>query len=87
MSEAPKTERVAGTADGVDMLDLMDSIDLNRIPIMQPNCSLGKTNNSLRCMIMREAWQDQDIDIDSPGTVDQYYFPQQGFLVIDFNDE
>lgn len=87
MSEAQQSSALS-TLSGDDMTvsELVESLDLDGVPIQQRNCSLHQGNGSLRCTVMSEAWQHQGVDPDSPGTVDEYYFPDSGFLILDFNE-
>lgn len=44
-------------------------------------------DTTLRLTIMKDAWKDAGIDIEDPGGVQQYYFEEEGVLVVDLNQE
>jgi len=60
-------------------------LDKNRstgMPVRR-EMTLSKNRYSLYVTIMKEAWEDAGIDPDEPGAVDQYYYPDEGVVVLD----
>jgi len=49
--------------------------------------SLVRNRTSLRTVIMQEAWQSEGIDPETAGEVEQWYFPDEGLVVIDLEVE
>jgi hypothetical protein len=47
--------------------------------------SLSPRGDSLSTTLIAEAWQDAGIDPDDAGEADQWYFQEQGVVVIDFS--
>jgi hypothetical protein len=47
--------------------------------------SLQRQRKSLYCTIMASAWQDAGESLDNPGVVKQYYYPEDGVLVLEFD--
>lgn len=42
-----------------------------------------RMNQSLCVTIMKDAWREEDINLEDPGELDQYWFEEDGFVVID----
>jgi len=53
-------------------------------PIRRERSYSFNSNEILYCSIFREAWEDMELDPDTTGSVEQYYFPEQGMIVLDF---
>lgn len=45
--------------------------------------SLIPQRSSLTMTIMADAWKDANIDLNDPGTADQYYYRDEGVVLID----
>jgi hypothetical protein len=45
--------------------------------------SLQKMGGTLRCAIMKRAWEENGIEYEQPGEVTQTYFPEESVVVID----
>jgi hypothetical protein len=73
------------STDDQTVSEVIDSLDLSGVPIRERGCSLHRNKSSLRVTIMADAWQDQDIRPSDAPAVDQYYFPDTGFLLVDLN--
>jgi hypothetical protein len=65
----------------------MDRLDELRDGPRRRRSKLSKTNGSLRLFLMREAWRDTEHTLDNPGEVDQWYFADEGIVVIELEPE
>lgn len=47
--------------------------------------SLIRNRNSLQAILMQQAWKDAGESLDNPGTIDQWYFPDEEIVVFDLS--
>jgi hypothetical protein len=47
--------------------------------------SLNRVRRSLTITLMKDAWRDTDHTLESPGEVEQWWFPEKGIVAIDLD--
>lgn len=48
---------------------------------------LQRNRQSLRCNVMKRAWEDAGVSLNDPCEVKQTYFPDEGLIVLDFQTD
>jgi hypothetical protein len=65
----------------------MDRLDELRDGPRRRRSKLSKTNGSLRLFLMKEAWRESSHSLDNPGEVEQWYFEDEGIVLIELEPE
>lgn len=66
------------------LIDIKPTLD---IPKYEHSGLQRHNASSLRLTIMEDAWKDAGIDQENPGEVNQYYFEEEGLLVVDLDQD
>jgi hypothetical protein len=74
------------TDDDMSVSDVINQLDLHGIPV-KDEFGLHRNRNSLRVTLMKDAWQAAGRSLESPGSVQQYWFENRDMLLIDFNTD
>jgi len=54
-------------------------------PRRRTSSLIPQGRNGLTVYLMKEALENADVDRDDPGEVDQWYFPDEGLIVLDLD--
>jgi hypothetical protein len=78
---------VQGTGGNEHMSEILSWVQQFNPSEIESTPLLPHNDNSLRMTLIQESWENADIDQSDPGTVRQFYFEDEGLLIVDLNQD